>query len=122
MWSGPQRAVLLVIAGGIFVYLAARVALQHTLIPNPQPAVGMRSRELADRLDPNSATQAELAAIPTIGDKLAGAIIEYRDRYVKAHPGKTAFIEAKDLQRVKGVGPAKMEALSAYLEFPGVEH
>ena len=118
MWSAPQRAVLLAIVVGIFVYAAVRLSLQHTIIPNPQPVDGLRAQELADHLDANTATQAELAAIPTIGDKLAGAIVTYRDQYSREHPGRPVFIEAKDLLRVRGVGPAKMEALRPYLSFP----
>lgn len=118
MWSTSQRAVVLAILIGIFVYLSIRVAFQHTMIPNPQPIDGSRARELADHLDPNTATQAEFAAIPSIGDKLAGAIVEYRERYVTQHPGRVAFNEPKDLMHVRGVGQAKMETLREYLEFP----
>jgi DNA uptake protein ComE-like DNA-binding protein len=120
MWSTSQRAVVLAIVIGIFVYLCIRVSFQHTIIPNPQPIEGSRASELADHLDPNTATQAEFAAIPTIGDKLAGSIVEYRDRYIKEHPGRLAFNEPKDLMHVRGVGQARMETLREYLEFPAV--
>ena len=118
MWSIPQRAVVLAIISGIFVYLCVRIALQHTMIPNPQPYQGARAHELADHLDANTATQAEIAAIPTIGDKLAGSIVEYRERYVREHPGRLAFGEPRDLMHVRGVGQARMETLREYLVFP----
>ena len=119
MWNASQRAVVLAVVIGIFTYLSIRLVFQHSYISDPQPTEAPRARELADHFDPNLATQAELAAIPNIGEKLAAAVIDYRYRYVIDHPGHTAFSQPKDLLHVRGVGPAKMEAFSQYLEFPG---
>lgn len=119
MWNASQRAVLLSVVIGIFAYLSIRLVFQHSYISDPQPAEAPRARELADRVDPNLATQAELAAIPNIGEKLAAAVIDYRNRYGIEHPGHIAFLLPKDLLHVRGVGPAKMEIFSQYLEFPG---
>ena len=118
MWNRSQRAVVLAMALGIFLYLTIRLSADRARIGNPQPPQGSRAGELATLLDPNTATQAELAAIPTIGDKLAAAVIAYRETYVSTHPGHHAFNKPLDLQHVRGVGPAKMEALSEYLTFP----
>jgi competence ComEA-like helix-hairpin-helix protein len=118
MWDARQRAVVATFILGLLVYLTVRRATHRTFIPNPQPAEGMRAAQLADRLDPNTATVAEIGAIPNVGDKLAEAIVAYRESYTKDFPNRAAFREAKDLLRVKGIGFAKMEAMAAYLVFP----
>ena len=118
MWDARQRVVVTTLIFALLVYLGVRLATHRTFIANPQPAEGMRAAELADRLDPNTASVAEIGAIPNVGDKLAGAIVAYRESYAKDFPGRAAFREAKDLLRVKGVGFAKMEAMAAYLVFP----
>jgi DNA uptake protein ComE-like DNA-binding protein len=118
MWTFRQRAVIFGLACCIFFYLLARLSLDRVTIGDPQPAQGSRANELADRFDVNTATQAELAAIPTIGEKLAAAVIEYRERFAKTHPGKRAFERPGDLMKVRGVGAAKMEVLSQHLLFP----
>jgi hypothetical protein len=117
VWTISQRRVILAIVIGIFLYLCVRLSLNRTFISNPQPDDGVRAGELADRLDPNTATAAQLAAIPNVGEKLAATIVEHREKYVKDHPGKAAFAEPRDLLRVRGVGVAKMEALTSYLRF-----
>jgi DNA uptake protein ComE-like DNA-binding protein len=119
MWNASQRAVVLALVVGLLVYLSVRFAFQHTYISDPQPADGLRAAELADRLDPNTATVAQIAAIPNVGDKLAESIVAYRESRVKDYPGRLAFGEAKDLLRVRGVGVAKMEAMQGYLKFEG---
>ena len=103
---------------GVFVYFAIHLSFQHSYVTDPPPAEGPRARELADHFDPNLATKAELAAIPYIGEKLAGAIVDYRTRYLTDHPGRRAFSQPKDLLHVRGVGPAKMETLCEHLDFP----
>lgn len=118
MWNTSQRAVVLAVAIGIFAYLVIRLSLQHSYITDPQPAEGPRAHELADHFDPNLATKAQLAAIPNVGEKLATAVVDYRDRYLIDHPGRIAFSQPRDLLRVRGVGPAKMETLCEYLDFP----
>ena len=118
MWTNPQRAVVPALVLGIFVCLSIRLWRSRTWIGDPQPLEGLRAADLAVRFDPNTATEPELAAIPGIGDKLATAITDYRDRYVITHPGRVAFAHPDDLRRVRGVGPAKLETLRASLMFP----
>lgn len=52
----------------------------------------------------NSATAAELTALPGVGDATAAAIVAHRE----AHG---PFAEVEQLMEVRGIGPAKFEAL-----------
>jgi DNA uptake protein ComE-like DNA-binding protein len=73
--------------------------------------------QLLMRLDPNTASTAELAAIPSLGEKRAAAIVEFREKWEKEHPGQLAFVRIGDLYQIKGVGPATGELLGEYLRF-----
>jgi DNA uptake protein ComE-like DNA-binding protein len=66
------------------------------------------------RIDPNRATAAELDLLPRIGPKIGAAIIAYRE----AATQQPAFRNPEDLDRVKRIGPATVEALRPYLCFP----
>lgn len=52
----------------------------------------------------NSASAAELEQLPGVGAKTAAAIIEYRNTH-------GPFTDVAQLQEVKGIGPAKLEAI-----------
>lgn len=56
-----------------------------------------------DLVDINTATVEELTGLPGIGPVTAGKIVEYRE----AHP----FVSVEEIQEVKGIGPAKYEAI-----------
>jgi len=108
----------MVLLGIILLILAIRLWLNPVTIPDPQPPEGPLANQLADRIDPNTAGVAELAAIPTLGEKRAEAIVEYREEFMSRHLGRFAFTEISDLQKVTGVGAATAETLEPYLIFP----
>jgi competence protein ComEA len=56
-----------------------------------------------DLIDINTATAQELTALPGIGPVIAGKIVEYRE----AKP----FDTIEEILEVKGIGPAKYEAI-----------
>ena len=56
-----------------------------------------------DLIDINTATAQELTALPGIGPVIAGKIVEYRE----AKP----FDTVEEILEVKGIGPAKFEAI-----------
>jgi Helix-hairpin-helix motif len=118
VWTGQQRTIIVTLLIALLMYLSVRRALHGTFIPDPQPLEGSRAADLADRLDPNSANQAEIAAIPGVGEKLAGAIVEYRQEFIRVHSGQLPFHDPTDLLAIRGVGVAKMEAMQPYLLFP----
>jgi DNA uptake protein ComE-like DNA-binding protein len=110
--------VIATIACGLLVYVSVQYFRNPVRLPDPLPSHGDRAAELEDRLDPNVASAAQIAAIPNIGEKLAATIVEYREKARREHPGKTAFTSVYDLAVIRGIGPGRLETLSAYLMFP----
>ncbi|CAB0566980.1 ComEA family DNA-binding protein [Corynebacterium diphtheriae] len=81
------------------------------LVDSSQIVVGSPSEPVpaADgRVRLNSATVAELEQLDGIGAKTAAAIVSYRD----SHGG---FGSLEELQKVKGIGPAKYQAIAQEL-------
>ena len=114
LWTAPHRraiAGLVLLACGL---LATRQLGRPATVPDRQATYPPRFNDLADRLDPNTASVAELGVLPGLGPSKAGAIVAYRES-VGAPP---AFRTAADLSRVRGIGPAMVAKLTPYLEFP----
>jgi competence ComEA-like helix-hairpin-helix protein len=118
LWTNSQRrglaAILFVLIAIFFVHWY----FNRQTIPDPQPARGPLADQLADRLDPNTATASELAAIPDLGEKRAQTIVDFRDEWIASHPGRKPFHRSEDLMLVKGIGPTISERLDQYLIFP----
>lgn len=66
------------------------------------------SRDIAFRVDVNSAGWPELAQLPGIGETLSRRIVASREE-------EGPFRRAEDLTRVHGLGPKKLEAMRPYL-------
>lgn len=100
-WSVPVRRLLavLVTVPAAALFLGARGEL-----PPPPDATLV--------VDPSTAPAEVLMALPRIGPVLAGRIVAAR----RERP----FASLDDLDaRVRGVGPATVEAIRPYLRFPG---
>ena len=117
-WTLAQRRVVLAIIVALLAYLAIEYRLNPTQVSDPQPPEGRRFNELADRLDPNTADAAAFAAIPQLGEKKAEQIVEYRQEFVRSHPGQPAFAEPHDLLKIKGIGISTMNNMEPFLVFP----
>lgn len=70
---------------------------------------GARAWLLGEKLDLNRASAADLARIPGIGKSLARAIVDERAR-------RGGFRSLKEVDGVRGVGPAKLRLLARYVE------
>src|SRR5665213_1782315 len=117
-WIASQRSALLGLLGVMTIVLAGRYACNQAFIDDPQPDIGARATELADRLDPNSAAWQELAAIPGFGEKKAKALVALREGWRVKHPNDPPFRGPSDLRLVKGIGPATVSNMLPYLLFP----
>ena len=118
LWTTPHLRGLLILLTTLTLVLGVRLSCNRTFIDDPQPDVSARMSDLADRMDPNTATWQEFAAIPGVGEKKAQAIVAFREKWVQDHPDKPAFATPQDLHAVKGIGPATISNMSRYLIFP----
>lgn len=117
-WTLPQRRALLLVLTGFGLILGVRLVCNPAFVSDPQPDEPPRFRDLADRVDPNTADWQTLAALPTLGEKRARAITDYRDERLRARPGETVYKAPRDLMAVRGIGAAMVVTLRPYLIFP----
>ena len=82
------------------------IAATAVLFTANAPVTAMAA-EPDHRIDINTASAAELATLPGIGDSKAKAIVDYR----AADPFRTV----EDLKKVKGIGDKTFEALKPNL-------
>ena len=117
MWTVRQRHGLLLILAGLIVAGAVIYWHNPVYVADPPPEQATPSA-LADRVDPNTADADTLAVVPGLGRKRAAEIVAYRGRLMEQRPGLPAFAVAKDLENVRGIGPATVENVQRYLVFP----
>ncbi len=82
--------------------------LLHTAPALPAGLVSDNRIALGVAIDLNLASATELEAIPGIGPTRAAAIVEDRDRH-------GAFANVDALERVKGIGPATIDAIRFFV-------
>jgi len=121
LWSPTQRGVLIAFVLILSTILLLRLARDRMYVSNPPPPHADRYDDLADRIDPNTASWQELAVLPQIGEKRAKEIIAYREAFVAQPPNRIPFTRSEDLMRVKGIGPAMIETLRPHLAFPATQ-
>jgi competence ComEA-like helix-hairpin-helix protein len=102
----------------LIVILSLRLIMNPQTFDDRQTNPAPRANELADRIDPNTATAAELSAIPDLGPRRAQAIVDFRQKFIQRHPNELPFHRATDLEQIPGIGPATIENLAPYLQFP----
>jgi len=52
------------------------------------------------------------------GVERAADIVDYRERYMRDHPGEFAFQSLEDLLKIRGIGASTLEQIRSYLIFP----
>ncbi len=115
--SLSQRRGLIALLVIACVLLGVALLRNRATVADPQAGDGARHAELADKFDPNTADEAEIAAIPDVGQIKAHAIVKYREHFQSAYPGQRAFNQPADLGAVKGIGTGTIENMRPYLIF-----
>ena len=116
-WTVGHRWVVLAMLILVAAFLLFERFHEPVIIPDP-PRDGPRAAKVADKLDPNTATAADLASIPELGEKRAAEIVVYRDEAQRKHPGVVVFRDSKDLLVIKGIGVGTVRNMEPYLTFP----
>jgi DNA uptake protein ComE-like DNA-binding protein len=80
----------------------------------PAGAIALSRSDARLRIDPNTATVAELLLLPGVGPAIAAKIIDFRDKSAI----KPAFSRLQDLDAVHGVGTVRLERWRDMLRFP----
>lgn len=88
--------------------LAACLAVQPLVAQSAQPAPSARAAKPMVMVNLNTATLAELETLPGVGAKVAGRIIEYRQK-------KGPFKKIEELMNVQGIGEKSFLKLRAQL-------
>jgi hypothetical protein len=120
-WTLGQRRALLVLLVGLIIYLGVRLTMHRAYVPDPPPPRGPRYDEVVDKIDPNSADVATLAALPMIGEKKAQQIVDFREKRRAQNPNRTVFRSEDDFLLIKGFGAASVETMRPYLIFPSTQ-
>jgi competence protein ComEA len=95
----PRSSWLVRRAAALVLLLAAAFALSPALsraVASSRPASAV---SMADPIDVNRASAAELSLLPGVGPSLAAAIVADRE-------SRGVFRRPQDLDRVRGIGPA----------------
>jgi comEA protein len=95
-----RKSLLISIALFVFTLVAATAAAQTS----PEKPIGV--------VNINSATAAEIAFLPGIGEKTAAAVVAHREQ-------NGPFKKTTDLMQVKGIGDRTFERLQPYLTIEG---
>jgi competence protein ComEA len=119
-WLERPRPLLADVPGlDIAALEEASRAAQEESGQRPAPAKPSASNgrsSLAGRsgpgIDPNTASAAELDALPGVGPALAARIVDERER--------APFTSVADLTRVRGIGAALANTLAAHVTLPAV--
>src|SRR3954451_3695583 len=118
VWTPGQRGVLIGLVICLTIFVTVRWSMNRAYVSDPQPPDPPRARDLADRIDPNTADAATLAALPLIGERRAADIIAYRERFTSTHHDRPALRQLEDLMIVRGIGQTTIDQLRPYLIFP----
>jgi len=91
-------AAMVVDGGRVYVPIAGEI------VPVVSGQSGSSEEQIPTIVDVNRASALELEALPGVGPATAAAIISERD-------SGGPFVSVDDLQRVPGIGPAKLDLL-----------
>jgi competence ComEA-like helix-hairpin-helix protein len=103
----------------LLAWLCVTVAIP-SVVNTTRISTGHAFFEIEDRVNPNYASSVSLARLPRIGPARAQEIVSYRRRFTEQAGQSLVFKRVEDLQRIKGIGPATIEAVRPWLSFDPV--
>ncbi|QOJ14316.1 MAG: helix-hairpin-helix domain-containing protein [Planctomycetia bacterium] len=109
--SVPTAAVRAGAAAALLTLCALAAQLGSAAFRSAPPTPPRGAAAL--RIDPNTASAAELQLLPGIGPARASAILSYRESV--AAP---AFVSSADLDAVRGIGPGTLREISDFVAVP----
>jgi competence protein ComEA len=92
------------VVDGQRIYVPVLGEVDPASVPELPAAAPTAAGEIAGPIDLNVATAAQLETLPGVGPSTANAIVDDRDR-------NGPFASVDDLDRVAGIGPAKLAAI-----------
>ncbi|MBN1555890.1 MAG: helix-hairpin-helix domain-containing protein [Phycisphaerae bacterium] len=105
------RALCVLLAAGLPALGAS--AFGRVWFGGTIPVVEAHVAAAREFLDPNTASDGSLERLPGVGPTRAGAILQYR-----REKGPGAFRTARDLEKVRGIGPGTVRKIAPHLAIP----
>jgi len=106
---------------GVFIWVGVE-RYRRPVWSEPIEAASAGRPLVETRIDPNTATWAELARLPDVGETLARRIVAYREaqrgRSGPQSPPSVVFRSLADLDPIPGLGPKRLERIEPLLRFP----
>ncbi|MGA2916480.1 MAG: ComEA family DNA-binding protein [Sedimentisphaerales bacterium] len=106
--NGENREHIKILTAIFFIGFVLNICFVFPLLGHSSK---MGFSQIDNKLNPNTASVYELAELPSIGEKKAQAIVEYRQNT------KNAFRNADDLEYVKGIGEKTAEKIKQWFVF-----
>lgn len=113
-----QRRGLIALLILFLCAIAIGLLRNRSFVADPIPNEAMRYLELQDRIDPNEADVALLAALPALGERRAQDIVNFRESRRVADPKRIVFREPNDLLQIRGIGGGILAQVRPFLRFP----
>ncbi len=117
-WTRKQRIGLGCLLSLLLIFLTIQSWRRPILLSDPIVVIHGQTITLPTRIDPNTASAAELGLIPHVGEKLAAKIIDYREARKSLTPDGIVFHGPEDLSHIAGLGGKTLDQLRPYLQFP----
>ena len=103
---GVLVGILVTVSGSVIIKPVGNGVRAFSL---PERSLGSeKTEEEEPKININTASREELKQLPGIGERLAGAITEYREK-------NGAFLSASDIMKVSGIGQATYDRIKALI-------
>jgi len=117
-WPKPVYWVCYGILALILAYVLLLGWLRPVYLAEPIQVIPGAAAKIEQKINPNTATWAELTQLPRIGPTLAKRIVAYRhEQQAVSATTQQVFADADDLAAVRGIGPKTVDQLRPFLTF-----